>query len=113
MHRLNKSDWIALRLLYVLLASDPSAVRLPDVAKTLDHYNAKLRKRGESKYLGGRLQPVFALLNKEIALDGQTFGAPDVQLTRNVAVRWRRDDPAGDGVVQIDNGQWRTYGTNT
>lgn len=89
MSKLKEADWIALRLLYLLMASDPSVGGLPDVQKTIDYYNAKLRKKGESKYMGGRLLPVFELLNKEIACDGVTFANPEVNLTRNVEVIWK------------------------
>jgi hypothetical protein len=66
-----------LRLLYLILASDPSAAVLPDVQKTIDYY-------GLITVLGA-----FELLNKEIANDGKTFGNPEVNLTRYVAVNGR------------------------
>jgi hypothetical protein len=70
--KLKKKDWVALRLLYLILASDPSAAVLPDVQKTVDMY-------GLSTILAA-----FELLNREIANDGTTFGNPEVNLTRRV-----------------------------
>ena len=72
MKTLKRQDWMTLRLLYLILASDPSAAFLPDVQKTLDHY-------GYTTVL-----LAFAVLNKEIANDGKTFGNPEVNLTRYV-----------------------------
>lgn len=89
MPKLKEADWIALRLLYIVLAADPSAGSLPDVAKTIQYYEAKLRPKGRKhKYSTGHLLPVFARLNKEIANDGETFNNPEVKLTRNVDVAW-------------------------
>jgi hypothetical protein len=65
MHRLNEADWIALRLLYLMLAADPSAGALPDVYKTLEYYGKKLRKRGSKPHERGSILPVFALLNRD------------------------------------------------
>lgn len=79
MKELNKKDWMTLRLLYLILASDPSAVALPDVAKVIDHY-------GYYKMLWA-----FGLLNKEIANDGRTFGNPEVNMTRYVEANGGRD----------------------
>lgn len=88
MNKLNESDWVALRLLYIVLASDPSAAALPDVQKAINFYEEKLRKPGESTYARGNLLPIFAVLNREIANDGKTFNNPEVSLTRNIDVRW-------------------------
>jgi len=71
-HQLKKKDWVVLRLLYLILASDPSAAALPDVSKTIDLYG----------YM--TLLKAFEQLNKEIANDGVTFGNPEVNLTRYV-----------------------------
>ena len=113
MAKLKEADWIALRLLYIVLAADPSAGSLPDVAKTIQYYEKKLRPKGsKNKYSTGSLLPLFALLNKEIANDGETFNNPEVQLTRRMDVEWRRDEPAGDGVTIIKEGMWKSYGIN-
>jgi hypothetical protein len=71
-HQLKKKDWVVLRLLYLILASDPSAAALPDVSKAIDLYG----------YM--TLLKAFEQLNKEIANDGVTFGNPEVNLTRYV-----------------------------
>jgi hypothetical protein len=71
-HQLKKKDWVVLRLLYLILASDPSAAALPDVSKAIDMYG----------YM--TLLKAFEQLNKEIANDGVTFGNPEVNLTRYV-----------------------------
>jgi hypothetical protein len=70
--QLKKKDWVTLRLLYLILASDPSAAALPDVSKTIDLYGYRT------------LLKAFELLNREIANDGVTFGNPEVNLTRYV-----------------------------
>lgn len=70
--KLNKKDWMTLRLLYLILASDPSAAFLPDVKKVVDSYGIRTILKS------------FELLNREIANDGVTFGNPEVNLTRYV-----------------------------
>ena len=70
--KLNKTDWMTLRLLYLILASDPSAAFLPDVKKVVDSYGLRT------------VLKAFELLNREIANDGVTFGNPEVNLTRYV-----------------------------
>ena len=81
---LKEPDWIALRLLYILLASDPSTTTLPDVQKTINYFEGKCRPIGSNPRSAGAVQKAFALLNKDIPYDGETFGAPNVCLTRNV-----------------------------
>jgi hypothetical protein len=77
--QLKKKDWVTLRLLYLILASDPSAVFLPDVSKAIDLYGYRT------------LLKAFGLLNKELANDGKTFGNPEVNLTRYVEANGGRD----------------------
>ena len=72
MKKLKRQDWMTLRLLYLILASDPSAAVLPDVAKVIDHYGYRT------------VLLAFSVLNREIANDGKTFGNPEVNLTRYV-----------------------------
>jgi hypothetical protein len=79
MKKFNKKDWMTLRLLYLILASDPSAAVLPDVAKVIDHYGYR------------NMLDAFELLNKEIANDGRTFGNPEVNLTRYVKANSRKN----------------------
>ena len=77
--QLKKKDWVTLRLLYLILASDPSAAVLPDVQKTIDLYGMRT------------ILKAFDLLNKELANDGKTFGNPEVNLTRYVEPNGERD----------------------
>ena len=85
MENLNKKDWVALRLLYLILASDPSAAVLPDVQKTVDLYGMRT------------ILKAFELLNREIANDGTTFGNPEVNLTRYVEANGRAQTRGRDG----------------
>lgn len=82
---LKKTDWIALRLLNLILASDPGAASLPDVRKTIDYYYAKDLD----------ILDAFALINKESAANG-TFNRPDVGLTRGIEVTWTSHDKLPD-----------------
>lgn len=79
MKTIKRQDWMTLRLLYLILASDPSAAVLPDVAKVIDHYGYRT------------VLLAFALLNREIANDGRTFANPEVNLTRYVEPNGDRD----------------------
>jgi hypothetical protein len=85
MENLKKKDWVALRLLYLILASDPSAAVLPDVQKTVDLYGMRT------------ILKAFELLNREIANDGTTFGNPEVNLTRYVEANGRTQTRGRDG----------------
>ncbi len=80
MKQLSKKDWMTLRLLYLILASDPSAAFLPDVKKVVDTYGLRT------------ILKAFELLNREIANDGRTFGNPEVNLTRYVEANSRKND---------------------
>ena len=82
MKQLSKKDWMTLRLLYLILASDPSAGVLPDVKKVVDSYGLRT------------ILKAFELLNKEIANDGETFGNPEVNLTRYVEANSRKNHGA-------------------
>ena len=79
MEDLKRKDWMTLRLLYLILASDPSAAVLPDVAKIIEHYGYRT------------VLFAFGLLNKELANDGKTFANPEVNLTRYVEPNGERD----------------------
>jgi hypothetical protein len=72
-------------------------MRLPDVNKALEYLDKKS---------GWQLRSAFELINKEIANDGKTFSNPEVSMTRDIEVEWKRDDPAGDGVILVDDGNW-------
>ena len=77
--KFKRQDWMTLRLLYLILASDPSAAVLPDVAKIIDYYGPR------------KMLYAFNLLNKELANDGKTFANPEVNLTRYVEPNGERD----------------------
>ena len=79
MKTIKRQDWMTLRLLYLILASDPSAAVLPDVAKVIDHYGYRT------------VLLAFSVLNREIANDGKTFANPEVNLTRYVEPNGDRD----------------------
>ena len=79
MDDLKRKDWMTLRLLYLILASDPSAGYLPDVKKIMDYYGYY------------KMRYAFNLLNKELANDGETFGNPEVNLTRYVEPNGERN----------------------
>ncbi len=79
MKTIKRQDWMTLRLLYLILASDPSAAVLPDVAKIIDHYGYRT------------VLLAFGLLNRELANDGKTFANPEVNLTRYVEPNGDRD----------------------
>lgn len=103
MTKLKAADWVALRLLYIMISSDPSTVSLPDVQKAVQFYERKLRPKGGNKYSSGHIQTAFALLNKDIPYDGVTFTNPEVRLTRDVAVKKYYSAQEYD-----DAGQWYT-----
>jgi hypothetical protein len=42
--KIDKQEWISMRLLFLLLASDPSNVRVADVKKTMDYFEARFGK---------------------------------------------------------------------
>lgn len=55
---LKEADWIALRLLALLLKTDASNQTIPEVRKTIDHYSYRL---------GGALYTVIGVLIRETA----------------------------------------------
>ena len=101
MTKLKAADWVALRLLYILISSDPSTARLPDVQKAVQFYERKLRPKGSNKYSAGYVQTAFALLNKDIPYDGVTFANPEVRLTREIAVEKHYSAQAYDEAGQF------------
>lgn len=101
MTKLKAADWVALRLLYILISSDPSTARLPDVQKAVQFYERKLRPKGSNKYSAGYVQTAFALLNKDIPYDGVTFANPEVRLTREIAVEEHYSAQAYDEAGQF------------
>jgi hypothetical protein len=78
--KFKKEDWIVLRLLFTILAADPSAGNLPDVYKTKRYY--------EDRFGLEEMLIAFAAFNREASNNG-TFGNPDVRLTRGVHITWK------------------------
>jgi hypothetical protein len=72
---IDKSDWVGLRALYLLLATDASAVNSPEVKRISGFYE---RKYGYIKMLDAMQQ-----LAKDNAIR-ETFTAPDVMWARNM-----------------------------
>ena len=112
MDKLKEADWIALRLLYIMLAADTSAGLLPDVQKTIRHYENKLRKKGDNPYSSGQLLPVFAVLHKEMAEDKRTFNNPEVKLTRGLDVAWEHSSKETGDAKLLGPNDWRHYGND-
>ena len=54
---ITKSDWVGLRLLSLLLSTDPSNASIKDVVRSLDHYSFK--------YSTDVVLKAFALLTRE------------------------------------------------
>lgn len=67
-----KDQWIIIRLLYIMLAIDPTLVRAKDVELTI-------------MYLKGNLEKQFDSLREEHN-NNETFNAPDVYSFRNLPV---------------------------
>ena len=67
--RMSEGDWVALRLLYLMLSTDPSWASNAEVSKAASRY------RGREKELD--------LLHKEYRLAGFLKHSPDVASIRN------------------------------
>lgn len=72
---ISKSDWVGLRGLYLLLATDASSSVSPEVTRILDYYRDKYGVRVVMQALG--------LLVKDNAVR-DTFAAPDVGWARRL-----------------------------
>jgi len=59
-HKIKKDDWVILRLLYLMLAIDPTLVRVKDVERAMQHVDKKYRKNA-----GFGIVYAFDLLKKE------------------------------------------------
>lgn len=68
--RLSDSDWVALRLLFLVMATDPSNVSIEDVQKSLDYFGYKT------------MLFAFDLLVKEHRKTGMFEGNADSALLR-------------------------------
>ena len=69
-----EADWVILRLLYLLVASDPSIVGTPDVQKSLDY----VAKRGH-------IIKGFDMLKKEHGINN-TFNEPSIRLFKDLKI---------------------------
>ena len=65
---IKESDWVIYRLLYLILAIDPSMINVKDVSRSID-------------YVKGDIYKAFNLLKKEHGSLG-TFNEVDIQLIR-------------------------------
>jgi hypothetical protein len=74
----NAGEWIALRLLFILLASDVSNTNLHDVAMTIEYF----RKRFVNKDV---FMESMAYLTKEHALMETFVNNPNSKLVRDMA----------------------------
>lgn len=76
--RIKKQDWIILRLLFTLMAIDPTMAKLGELQKTMDY----LSKRYKG-WNGNVIQDAFSLLIKEHA-ELDTFNEPEIMSCRNL-----------------------------
>lgn len=72
---IKKHDWVGLRALYLLLASDVSAVSSKEVSRILRFY--------QNKYDEKVIQKAMEMLSRDNAIRG-TFKAPDVDFARRM-----------------------------
>lgn len=75
--RITKPDWVGLRGLYLILASDPSAVTLKEVQRILQYY--------QDKYTTAIVQDAMARLVHDNALRG-TFDNPASAMSRRLSL---------------------------
>lgn len=72
---ISKSDWVGLRALYLLLATDVSSAMSGEVNKIMSYYS--------DKYGYGKIVGAFGLLATDNAIR-DTFSAPDVMWARGL-----------------------------
>lgn len=75
MKKITKSDWVGLRSLYLLLASDTSAALSPEVNRIIVYYR--------EKYSTEVMYPAMAAIAKDNAWRG-TFEDPSVAFARRL-----------------------------
>lgn len=75
MKKITKSDWVGLRSLYLLLASDSSAALSPEVNRIIEHYRRK--------YDSNTMYPAMAAIARDNAWRG-TFADPSVGFARRL-----------------------------
>ena len=73
--KLKASDWVGLRALYLLLATDTSSAASAEVRRIIRYY--------EDAHGSARVYTAFAALAKDNSVRG-TFDVPDVQWARNL-----------------------------
>ena len=72
---ITKSDWVGMRALYLLLASDPSAAQSHEVVRIMNFYRDKYGTNG--------FYPAIAAIAKDNA-QRNTFSDPSVMFGRNL-----------------------------
>lgn len=77
-----ETDWVALRMLYLVLCADTSAATISDVNKTISYYRTKL---------GGYFYPSMALIASEHA-GLKTFENPSSDLARRLGKSLKYQD---------------------
>jgi hypothetical protein len=83
---IERDDWVGLRTLYILLASDVSAVVLPEVQRILRHYY--------NKYDSGTVIEAMGQLARDNAIRG-TFDNPESEIGRRLdrSIVFTQKDP--------------------
>ena len=101
----NAGEWIALRLLFILLASDVSNIHLHDVAMTMEYFNKRFVKKNV-------FMDSMAYLTREHALMETFVNNPDSKLVRdmNKTVTIETQDDGTQDLNLIDK---RYFGTTS
>lgn len=73
--RITANDWVGLRALYILLASDASAISMPEVKRILRYY--------QEKYESGMITRAMGQLARDNAIRG-TFDTPESAISRRL-----------------------------
>lgn len=72
---MTRAEWVGLRTLYILLASDVSAVTLPEVQRILRYY--------QDKYDSNTITEAMGQLARDNAIRG-TFDNPESEISRRL-----------------------------
>jgi len=101
MNGINESDWVGVRMVYLLLAYDPSAASHPEVKRAMDYYEHKYVIQDEKtgthlpSYNGMFWPEVFDLLRKDNGWRN-TFNETGSDLNRRLAssvtINYQTDD---------------------
>lgn len=84
--RITRDDWVGLRALYILLASDASAISMPEVQLILRYY--------QDKYENGMITRAMGQLARDNAIRG-TFDNPESAISRRL----------NSSIVSVQKGQ--------